>query len=130
MSKAIKIIAILLIFISCNKEQVVDSNQNNINYFKISQVNYDGKEYSTPIRVVRDYLSSAPQSDDTTYNTTPLNITNFDVYVVENKIQLHWISSNEQDVSHYELLRSTNSKQWVNFTKVNKSNGEYNYTIK
>lgn len=129
MSRAIKIIAILLIFVSCGKEQVVDTNQNNINYFKISQVNYDGKEYSTPIRVVRDYLSSAPQSDDTLYNTTPLNITNFDVYVIKNKIQLHWISSNEQDVSHYELLRSTNSKQWYNFASVKKKNCNYKYIL-
>ena len=130
MNRAIKIISILLFFISCNKQQVSDAKQSNINYFKISQVNYDGTQYSTPIRVVKDFLSSAPQSDDTSYNTTPLNITYFDAFLVDEKIKLHWICHEEQDISYYLLYKSTNSKQWIDFAKVNKSNGEYNYTIK
>lgn len=61
----------------------------------------------------------------------PLHLLTFNVNLKDKSTRLQWTSENEQNFSHYEIERSTNSKEWHNVGTVNwkggSSKNEYSY---
>ena len=127
------IIAFSIFIISCTKNKVLNQENENILYYKLSQINYDGKEYVTPIHIVHWYNNfSPPVSEDTCLNCPlPLMIEEYKtLYIGNNKVEITWISNNEQDIIRYDIHRSKNSKDWSLIKSILKSSGKYFYLDK
>lgn len=65
--------------------------------------------------------------------TTPLNFLSFDVRQADNTVILNWVTANEQNVSHFNILVSQDGKTWnVHPVKVPAKNqllNEYQFTL-
>ena len=61
---------------------------------------------------------------------TPVKLMSYKLKIVsENEVKNIWITANEINVSHYNIQRSTNGKDFVTIGKVAaKGSGEYNFT--
>ena len=133
----IKTILTPLVFFlfSCEKSIVSPSiNEGDTLFYMVTQVSKDGKEYYSPIKVVRTYLYLAPPQSEDTCTTCPLpnKIERIDAYYIgERKVQVDWICYDDNDINYYLVNRSDDSKKWINLAKVQKnSSGQYIYIDK
>jgi Concanavalin A-like lectin/glucanases superfamily/Secretion system C-terminal sorting domain len=64
---------------------------------------------------------------DNTSGVLPTTITQFTALKKENTTHLNWTSENEINVSHFNIERSTNGKEFETIGKVNAGKKEYNF---
>jgi hypothetical protein len=127
---------LLITLFSCSKIDLTKKIETNILFYKINQVNLDGKEFSTPIKVVRlSYTDKPPYpprpQDSCDDCTLPIEIQFFNAtYIGQNKVRLDWECPHEDDVSHYIVCKSYDSKDWINSIVVAKQKEVYLYIDK
>lgn len=69
-----------------------------------------------------------------TYNSSilPLSLVSFTGKIANNTVQLNWATTNEVNVSHFNIENSANGTSWTNIATVNAKNtaaAQYNQTV-
>lgn len=122
-----QLLFLAVIFLTaCNKPII--SIQNEILYYRLQQVDIDGKIFTSPIRHVRsidakdgnhddDHDEDEDDDDDNDHNcdstVLPIKIETFIVTKFNNnQIRIYWEAENEDKVRYYIVERSTDLKNW------------------
>ena len=128
--KQLLFLAIILLM-ACSKPTILTETKTL--YYRIQQVDKDGKTYTSVTRYVRvddtlvardgeegddddDDDEDEDEDDDDHCDTTvlPIKIGTFAVSKIDNsRIRVSWEAENEQEVDHYIIERSTDLKNWV-----------------
>lgn len=137
--KRLMIAIAIMILASCSKPTT--PIQSGVLYYRIQQVDLDGTKTYTPVRRIKvESVASATSDEDDDDededenehgHCTPLaiNFTTFTVHNVKNGIQVNWEADNEQNVSHYIIERSIDTKNWVGrLNYVSDLSGKYTIT--
>jgi len=137
------IFALILFFASCKETPI--NLENKIVYYKIAEVNYDGKTTETPIKYVKLVLNDLTyrgtivdngdddDEDDDDEDCPPLDIDfeSFKLNVIDlNSVNIVWESVNEINVSHYSIMRSFDGKNFKSISIKNKETGKYSHIDK
>jgi len=140
------IIFVLIFFLYSCKETPINL-ENKIVYYKIAEVNYDGKTTETDIKYVKLMLNDLTyrgpivdngddddEDDDDEYGDChPLEIDfeTFKLNVINlNSVNIVWESVNETNVSHYSIMRSFDGKNFKSISIKNKETGKYSHIDK
>ena len=141
MKQLIIILAVILLA-ACSKP--TPPLQTNVLYYRIQQVDLDGTKTYTPVRRINVDLTANATSDEDEdddddddddddecddHTTLAINFTTFTVRNVKNGIQINWEADDEQNVSHYIIERSIDTKNWVGrLNYVSDLSGKYTIT--
>lgn len=142
------IIYALIFFLASCKETPINL-ENKIVYYKIGEVNNDGKVTETPIKYVKLMLNDltyrgavvdncddedGDEDEDDDYEDCPpldIDFESFKLNVISlNSVNIVWESVNEINVNHYSIMRSFDGKNFKSIFIKNKETGEYSYIDK
>jgi hypothetical protein len=125
--KQLIILITIVLLAACSKPNIVLENKTL--YYRIQQADLDGTVTYTPIRKIKtESVANATTDEDEDddddedgdcdgHYTLAIDFTTFTVSNVKNGIQVNWEADNEQNVSHYIIERSNDTKNWI--TKLN-----------
>ena len=110
-----------IILAACTKSKTTTNNQTI--YYRLQEVDVDGKVTTSPIRYVKLYEMVTTIKDgghheqhdgDDDDSTLPIKLETFVVTKINNnQIRIDWEADNEQCISYYIIEKSTDSKNWV-----------------
>jgi len=138
--KQLLILITIVLLVACSKPNIVPENKTL--YYRIQQVDLDGTVTYTPVRKIKtepvanltddedededdDDEDDDDEDDDDEdgdcddHYTLAIDFTTFTIRNVKNGIQVNWEADDEQNVSHYIIERSIDTKNWI---------GRLNYT--
>lgn len=143
--KQLMIAIAIIILAACSKP--TPPTQSDVLYYRIQQIDLDGTKTYTPVRRIKvESVASATSDEDEEddededddndddeecedHTTLAINFTTFTVHNVKNGIQINWEADNEQNVSHYIIERSIDTKNWVGrLNYVSDLSGKYTIT--
>ena len=125
---------------ACTKPQpVIYATGDNVCFYKITEVDINGKSTSTPVRRISfttnfdgdEHDEDDDDDDDDDHDgcdTTvlPINISSFLVTLSSpSTVLIKWESQNEENTSYYIVEKSIDLKSWMPIAKCNKSLGAY-----
>jgi hypothetical protein len=129
------IILFAIALFSCSKPQpAVFASGENLCFYKITQVNHDGKRTSTPIKYISVGIDNSDGEDeedeeDDDHCPLPIIFESFTLMLINtNVVRINWSATNEQDVDHYDVERSKDSKTWNSISSVSVST-DGNYSL-
>jgi len=146
MKQLIIVIIAAIVLAACSKP--TPPLQTNVLYYRIQQIDLDGTKTYTPVRRIKvDLVTNATSDEDEDDDddededededddecndgyTLAINFTTFTVRNVKNGIQINWEADDEQNVSHYIIERSIDTKNWVGrLNYVSDLSGKYTIT--
>ena len=132
------LLCVTIFLLSCSKPQqpTISVSGDDYAYYKITQVDFDGKTTSTPVKYVKlnsntskdilDYNGDGDHDgdddDDDDHHTVPIIFESFTLNLISsNLVQVNWSATNEQNVDHYILERSNDAITWNQIINVNVS---------
>ena len=131
------LLCVTIFLLSCSKPQqpTISVNGENYAYYKITQVDIDGKTTSTPVKYVKlnsntskDILGDNgdgehdDEDEDDDHHTVPIIFESFTLTLIgSNMVQVNWSATNEQNVDHYILERSNDALTWNQVMNINVS---------
>lgn len=150
------IFALIFFLASCKETPLTVNLENKIVYYKIGEVNNDGKVTETPIKYVKLMLNDLTSresgvdngddddddddndddddDDDDDYEDCPpldIDFESFKLNVISlNSVNIVWESVNETNVNHYSIMRSFDGKNFKSISIKNKETGKYSYIDK
>lgn len=109
-------------------------------FYKIEEVDRDGTKSYSEVRSTQTTILNKDEDededddddeDDHHHCPLPIKIGSFSVVKLNSTdVKLYWESENEDNVSHYNIMKSFDTKTWNNVTKVEKGSGIYTYIDK
>jgi len=125
----------ILILASCSKkEQLTETNSKTI-FYKIQEVDNDGKTFESPIkRIDLELIESAisdnghnhEDDDDDDDNPVPIKIETISLTKNgSNSVKIYWEAENEDNVNYYSIERSFDLTNWKSIGIEEKSGGKY-----
>jgi hypothetical protein len=116
------IIFFAIALFSCTKPQpIAYASGENLCFYKITQVDKDGKRTSTPIKYISVGVNNGDDEDEDDHDHCPLPIIfeSFTLMLLNtNVVQINWSATNEDNVDHYDVERSKDSKIWNSISSV------------
>jgi hypothetical protein len=127
------ILAVLLLA-ACSKPNITTYETKEV-FYKLQEVDKDGKVIESPIRSTSVTITSRDgddeDDDDHDHNPVPIKLETFVVVRLNsNTIKVYWEATNEDGVSHYNILKSFDSKVWGSSVRLEKGDGKYTYIDK
>jgi len=126
------ILAVLLLA-ACSKPNITTYETKEV-FYKLQEVDKDGKTIESPIRSTNVTITSRDgddEDDDDDHNPVPIKLETFVVVRLNsNTIKVYWEATNEDGVSHYNILKSFDSKVWGSSVRLEKGDGKYTYIDK
>jgi len=127
------ILAVLLLA-ACSKPNITTYETKEV-FYKLQEVDKDGKTIESPIRSTSVTITSRDgddeDDDDHDHNPVPIKLETFVVVRLNsNTIKVYWEATNEDGVSHYNILKSFDSKVWGSSVRLEKGDGKYTYIDK
>lgn len=125
----------VLLLAACSKPNITTYETKEV-FYKLQEVDKDGKTIDSPIRSTSVTISSKNEDDDDDdddhdHNPVPIKLETFVVVRLNsNTIKVYWEATNEDGVSHYNILKSFDSKVWNKVIKIGKGSGKYEYIDK
>jgi hypothetical protein len=129
----------VLLLAACSKPNITTYETKEI-FYKLQEVDKDGKViYETETRSIDVTTQSKisdgdcddDDEDDDDDNPLPITINTFAVTKVNsNTIRLCWEATNEDNVSHYNILKSIDTQSWNKVIEIKKGSGKYEYIDK
>jgi major membrane immunogen (membrane-anchored lipoprotein) len=124
----------VLLLAACSKPNITTYDTKEI-FYKLQEVDKDGKVIESPIRSTNVTIESRDgddeDDDDHDHNPVPIKLETFVVVKLNsNTIKVYWEATNEDGVSHYNILKSFDSKVWNNQVRLEKGEGKYTYIDK
>jgi hypothetical protein len=132
---------------ACSKPTITTYDTKKV-FYKLQEIDVDGKVIESPTRSTNVAIQSKDgdeghnddddnddddDDNDDDDNDCPLPI-KIETFVVvrlnSNTIKVYWEATNEENVSHYNILKSFDAKTWVNSVSIEKGNGKYTYIDK
>ena len=120
-----------ILLLSCSKPVVtIPATQSSGDvFYKVTEVDVDGSTLSTPIKYIsvgKDNGEGEDDDDDENHCPLPIKIESFTLMLVnQNVVRISWSATNEDNVDHYVVERSMDSKNWLPIANCNVSNGDY-----
>ena len=119
----------LLFLISCTKSPSFTS-QSKIIFYKIQEVDNNGIITESEVRHINSEISLTSKNEDDHYcdDTTvlPITIGTFNLTkITPNSVKIYWESENEDNVNHYNVVKSYDSKEWEIIDIEPKNLGKY-----
>ena len=125
----------VLLLAACSKPNITTYDTKEI-FYKLQEVDKDGKVIESPIRSTNVTIQNRNEDegeDDDDHDHNPVSI-KLETFVVvklnSNTIKIYWEATNEDVVSHYNILKSFDSKVWSDSVRIEKDNGTYTYIDK
>jgi hypothetical protein len=127
---------------ACSKTETTPTQTTNNNlYYRIKEVDKDGTSSTTSIKYINLMNDNAVEGDgdhhdgsnhDSTNCPLAIDISTFTLSKYSsNAVKINFSSTNEGNVDHYEIEKSTDSKQWgTEVTLYVISEGNYSYIDK
>ena len=129
----------VLLLAACSKPNITTYETKEI-FYKLQEVDKDGKVIESPIRSTNVTLQNKDEDgcgdhddddDDDDDNPVPIKLETFVVVKLNsNTIKVYWEATNEDGVSHYNVLKSFDSKVWGSSVRLEKGDGKYTYIDK
>jgi major membrane immunogen (membrane-anchored lipoprotein) len=124
----------VLLLAACSKPNITTYETKEV-FYKLQEVDKDGKVIESPIRSTNVTIASRDgddeDDDDHDHNPVPIKLETFVVVRLNsNTIKVYWEATNEDGVSHYNILKSFDSKVWNNQVRLEKGEGKYTYIDK
>jgi hypothetical protein len=134
----------ILILASCSKkEQLTETNSKTI-FYKIQEVDNDGKTFESPIKridmdfietIVRDnghnHEGDDDDDDDDDDNPVPIKIETISLTKNgSNSVKIYWEAENEDNVNYYSIERSFDLTNWKSISIKEKLRGKYTHIDK
>jgi hypothetical protein len=127
----------VLLLTACSKPNITINETKQI-FYKLQEVDEGGKTIDSPVRTTNVKTTSKGefenQDDDDDDeegdcdNPLPIKVETFVVVKLNsNTIKIYWEATNEDIVSHYNILRSYDTKTWINVVRIEKGGGKYTY---
>ncbi|MFY7965636.1 MAG: T9SS type A sorting domain-containing protein [Chitinophagaceae bacterium] len=89
----------------------------NSNHLAFYSINYPLEPFDTFPKPIRTH----------SYTVLPLKLLSFTTTLQQNKVLLNWHTANEVNVSHFNIQRSSNGKDFITIGKVNAACCNYNF---
>lgn len=125
----------VLLLAACSKPNITTYDTKEV-FYKLQEVDKDGKVIESPIRSTNVTIQNRNEDegeDDDDHDHNPVSI-KLETFVVvklnSNTIKIYWEATNEDVVSHYNILKSFDSKVWSDSVRIEKDNGTYTYIDK
>lgn len=124
----------VLLLAACSKPNITTYETKEV-FYKLQEVDKDGKTIESPIRSTSVTITSRDgddeDDDDHDHNPVPIKLETFVVVRLNsNTIKVYWEATNEDGVSHYNILKSFDSKVWGSSVRLEKGGGKYTYIDK
>jgi len=124
----------VLLLAACSKPNITTYETKEV-FYKLQEVDKDGKTIESPIRSTSVTITSRDgddeDDDDHDHNPVPIKLETFVVVRLNsNTIKVYWEATNEDGVSHYNILKSFDSKVWGSSVRLEKGDGKYTYIDK
>ena len=131
------LIASLILLSSCSKNNNLVETQPQSIYYVISEVDKNGETTKTQIEHINLVTTNSAVEGDSTggqncpHHPLPISITSFNVTLSKsNLINISWTSLTEDNVDHYEIEKSLDSKKWDKLVNIIPNGGTYSYIDK
>lgn len=128
-----------MLFAACSKPNITTYETKEV-FYKIQEIDKDGKiSDETETRSVEitiqnkigDEGEGDDDDDDDDDCPLPITINSFMVTKINaNTIKLYWEVTNEDNVSHYNVLKSFDTQNWNKLIEIGKGSGKYEYIDK
>jgi hypothetical protein len=127
----------VLLLTACSKPTITTYDTKKV-FYKLQEIDVDGKVVESPTRSTNVAIQSKDgdeghhdhDEDDDDY-PLPIKIETFVVVRLNsNTIKVYWEATNEDNVSHYNILKSFDAKIWDNSISIEKGDGKYTYIDK
>ena len=127
----------VLLLTACSKPTITTYDTKKV-FYKLQEVDVDGKVIESPTRSTNVAIQSKDgdeghhdEDEDDDDCPLPIKIETFVVVRLNsNTIKVYWEATNEENVSHYNILKSFDTKTWVNSVSIEKGDGKYTYIDK
>lgn len=141
------LILAVLLFAACSKPNITTYDTKKV-FYKLQEVDKDGKTTDSPIRYTDVTIANKngdegggghhdhegdDDDDDDDDNHNPLTI-KIETFVVKkinsNTIRIYWEATDEDNVNHYNILKSFDAENWDKMVEIVKDSGKYEYIDK
>ena len=129
----------VLLLAACSKPNITINETKEV-FYKIQEIDKDGKiADETETRSIEVTTQSkisdgdCDDDDDDDDDDNPLTITigSFTVTKINsNTVKVSWEATNEDNVSHYNILKSFDAQNWNKVIEIGKGLGKYEYIDK
>ena len=134
------LILAVLLFAACSKPNITTYETKEV-FYKIQEIDKDGNiDDETETRsidvTIQNKISDGDcddDDDDDDDDDNPLTITigSFTVTKINsNTVKVSWDATNEDNVSHYNVLKSFDAQNWNKVIEIGKGSGKYEYIDK
>ena len=128
----------VLLLAACSKPNITINETKEV-FYKIQEIDKDGEIlYETETRSIEVTTQSKisdgdcdDDDDDDDDNPLPITIGSFTVTKINsNTVKVSWEATNEDNVSHYNILKSFDAQNWNKVIEIGKGSGKYEYIDK
>lgn len=125
----------VLLFAACSKPNITTDETKEV-FYKIQEIDKDGKiADETETRSIevttQSKISDGDCDDDDDDNPLPITIGSFTVTKINsNTVKVSWDATNEDNVSHYNVLKSFDAQNRNKVIEIGKGSGKYEYIDK
>ena len=130
------LILAVLLFAACSKPNITTDETKEV-FYKIQEIDIDGniadetETRSINVTVQNKIGDEGEGDDDDDDCPLPITIGSFMVTKINaNTIKLSWEATNEDNVSHYNVLKSFDAQNWNKVIEIGKGSGKYEYIDK
>jgi len=122
---------------ACSKPNITINETKKV-FYKLQEVDEGGKTIDSPVRTANVKITSKGEFEDhdgedddeegDCDNPLPIKVETFVVVQLNsNTVKVYWEATNEDIVSHYNILKSYDTKTWINVVRIEKDGGKYTY---
>jgi hypothetical protein len=126
----------VLLLTACSKPNITINETKEV-FYKIQEIDKDGKiadeteTRSIEVTTQSKISDGDCDDDDDDDNPLPITIGSFTVTKINsNTVKVSWEATNEDNVSHYNILKSFDAQNWNKVIEIGKGLGKYEYIDK